>query len=229
MAREETGLLRDQLDALCKQDATWGMPHYLLAEIYQKLALDTYTRMVQVDSRGYWTLLLKGETLEYAHRESDAESAYRDASHAQPGAVGIHFRIGQLLLKKHQVADAIAEFEQELAKDPYNNSASEALGEAYVEQRQSEKAIPLLLHAIGEDPKIPSAYLMLARAYLMQDKPLAAATMFERALKLAPKNVNAHYQLAQTYQDLGREEEAEREFATVRKLRAHDRADHVAQ
>lgn len=226
MAREETKLLRDQLDSLCKQDSVWGMPNYLLAKVYQKLALDTYTRMAEVDSRGYWTLLLKAESQEYVHLDSDAENTYRDASRARPGAVGIHYRIGRLLLKKHQTTDAIAEFEQELATDPHNSSASTALGEAYVEDRQLGKAIPLLLRAIDEDPKTSSAYLVLARAYLMQEKPRAAATMFERALKLAPENVNAHYQLAQTYQDLGRQEEAEREFATVKKLRAQDRAAH---
>jgi tetratricopeptide (TPR) repeat protein len=224
MTRGETRLLRGQLELLFKQDPAWGMPHYVLAGIYQKLSLDTYTRMAEVDLRSFWTLLLKAETLEYPHPDSDVEEAYRDASRERPGAVGIHLRLGQLLLKKHQAADAIAEFEQELATDLYNNSARASLGEAYVEQRQLEKAIPLLLRAIDEDAKTPSAYLVLARAYLMQERPLAAATMFERALKLAPENVNAHYQLAQTYQELGREGEAAREFATVKRLRAQGRA-----
>jgi Tfp pilus assembly protein PilF len=50
--------------------------------------------------------------------------------------------------------------------------------------------------------------------------------MFERALKLMPEDVNAHYQLAQTYQELGRAEEADREFAIVKRLRTKYRAPH---
>lgn len=226
MARNEFTLLCDQLTALSRQSADWEMPRYLLAEVYRRLSVNTYARMAEVEPDGYRTLLLKAETLDDAHYYSDAAKTYRAAMSARPDAAGIHYRLGLLLLNERQLSEAISEFEQELVLDPRNTQARVALGEAYVEQYQLEKAVPILHRAIEEDPKAPSAFLSLARAYLMQGDPSAAAPMFERALKLMPEDVNAHYQLAQTYQELGRAEEADREFAIVKRLRTKYRAPH---
>jgi tetratricopeptide (TPR) repeat protein len=224
ISRGELQLVRGQLESVIQAKPGWLMPRFLLGDVYRRLALGTFARMVELDPKGYQAMLIEAETLDSARRDEEAEKAYRAVLLARPEASGIHYRLCALLLRRRRLPEAIAECQRELASDAFHTQARVALAEAYLEQHQPEQALPLLRRAVEEDSRLASAFLALARAYRMLAQPAPAAAAFERALKIAPDDLGAHYQLAQTFQELGRDSEAEREFGVVRRLRARRRA-----
>ena len=61
---------------------------------------------------------------------------------------------------------------------------------------------------------------VLAVIELQKGDPELARGFLERAVKLDPQNYYAHYALGRSYQKLGRTDDANREFALQRSLRA---------
>ena len=58
---------------------------------------------------------------------------------------------------------------------------------------------------------------------LARKQPAEAETELKKVVELVPNHVEAHYALARAYQQMGRNDDAEREFKIVAEL--HRRAD----
>jgi Flp pilus assembly protein TadD len=80
----------------------------------------------------------------------------------------------------------------------------------------------LALMAIGKRADLAAAHALLGKVFLREGDAARAASALERAIQLRPDLSQAHLQLAQTYQKLGRTAEAQREFATVRRLKEEE-------
>src|SRR5262245_1464209 len=74
--------------------------------------------------------------------------------------------------------------------------------------------------ALKLDPSAPDANGLLGKILFKQGKAAEAVKPLEFAVAKQPENTEFRYQLARIYQQLGRREEAAREFAEVEKLKA---------
>ena len=129
-----------------------------------------------------------------------------------------NYLLGQLALFRGRLADAIALTERELAINPSNAVALSQLGDAYTRQSQWDAAIAALQKSIWLNPYYSAPYILLGRAYMKKGQPSTAEGMLRRAIQYDPNNRSAHYLLAQLLQQLGRVDEARREFEIADKL-----------
>jgi len=69
------------------------------------------------------------------------------------------------------------------------------------------------------NPYYSGPYILLGKAYMKKNQPSTAEEMLRRAIQFDPNNKSAHYMLGQVLQQLGRLEEAKREFEIAGRLR----------
>ncbi len=87
-----------------------------------------------------------------------------------------------------------------------------------LKQGRKDEAISTLRRAIAIDSKNFEARWSLGRALMLNEMYGEAVEVLQVAVSLDPQRPDAHYQLGQALRRLGRNEEAEREFAIVEKL-----------
>lgn len=79
-------------------------------------------------------------------------------------------------------------------------------------------AEPLLKKAVALAPKDSHVHEQLGHLYLQRQDFSAAQQELQQACRLDPQNSGLHFLLGQAYHHLGRQQEAEAEFATSRQL-----------
>ena len=84
---------------------------------------------------------------------------------------------------------------------------------------EEEHAGEILRRSLERKPDFAASHALLGKIQLGESKLEAAAASFEQAVRFRPDFTQAHLQLAQTYRKLGREADAAREFAIVRRLK----------
>jgi tetratricopeptide (TPR) repeat protein len=153
-------------------------------------------------------------------RQGDWKKAiaeYRVLLAREPKMPGIHSRIGQIILTLPATAtsndEARKEFEQELKVYPQNASAEYLLGELARKSGQLPQAIEHYRNAARLSPGLAEPHFGLGRCLLDSDRAADAVGPLETAVKLAPDNPTIHFTLAHAYQELGRKDDAAREFA----------------
>ena len=132
---------------------------------------------------------------------------------------GANLLLGQIALFRGRFDDALTFTQRELALNPANANAFSQLGDAYVRQSRWDDAIGALQKSIWLNPYYSAPYILLGRAYAKKEQHAAAEGMFRRAIEYDPNNRTAHYLLAQLLQQLGRTDEAKREFEIAERLR----------
>ena len=150
--------------------------------------------------------------------ESQAESELTRALQKDPRMPNANYLLGQMALFRGRFAEAIALTERELANNPSNAMALSQLGDAYARQSKWDEAIAALQKSIWLNPYYSAPYILLGRAYMKKEQPSTAEGMLRRAIQYDPNNRAAHYLLAQVLQQMGRAEEAAREFEIAERL-----------
>jgi predicted Zn-dependent protease len=92
------------------------------------------------------------------------------------------------------------------------------IGDANIRQAKWDEAVRALQRSLWLNPYFSGPYILLGRAYLKLAQPAAAESMLRRGIDYDPNNRTAHYLLAQVLQQLGRSDEAAREFARAEQL-----------
>ncbi|PYT47157.1 MAG: hypothetical protein DMG47_02555, partial [Acidobacteria bacterium] len=151
----------------------------------------------------------------------EAAAEYRQILEHNPHAIGIHFRLGRLLLSKpdpdaSMTDQAKEEFQQELEIDPTNAGAEYVLGELARQAQHIPEAIEHFTRATKLDASFGDAFLGLGMALVFNKQYSDAILPLETAVKLQPANPAGHYQLAIAYGQTGRKEDAKREAALQR-------------
>jgi tetratricopeptide (TPR) repeat protein len=164
--------------------------------------------------------LIAAQMMTRLEMEPQAEAELTQALGKDPKLPSANFLRGQVALFRGRLDEAIALTQRELAINPLNAMALSQLGDAYVRQSNWDAAIAALQKSIWLNPYYSAPYILLGRAYMMKEQPAAAEGMLRRAIQYDPNNRTAHYMLAQVLQQLGRREDAKREFEIVEKLRA---------
>ena len=235
LARTYTGLKRDSKAVEVALELNRLYPDdpeilYQTGKIYGNFAFLTIQKLEHAGPDSVWKHLAAAETLESQGSNSLAIEEYRKVLALEPQRPGVHYRLGRTLLaRSHQanspqdVADAAAEFEQELQISPGNANAAYELGEIRRKQANFEQAQKLFELAVNSYPEFEEAHLGLAVTLLALQKPEQALPHVLKATELNPQDEVAWYRLAQTQKMLGNKAGQQKALAEYRSL--HDQAN----
>ena len=190
---------------------------FMATHVYSDLAARTSKELMDAAPDSPLVVELNAEKFEKQGQWDKAIAEYKILLAREPRMPGIHFRIGQLILTLPATAtsndDARKEFEEELKVYPRNTGAEYLLGELARKGGRLQKAIEHYTNATRLSPNLAEPWFGLGRCLLDSDRASDAVAPLETAAKLAPDNPTIHMTLAHAYQELGRRDDAAREFA----------------
>jgi predicted Zn-dependent protease len=201
---------------------------YVTTHAYSDLATNASQELARTAPNSYPAQELYAESLEMQGKWSDAAIEYHKILAAHPDLIGIHYRLGRVILSEPPTADTIPdatkEFEAELKLDPKNADAEYILGELARQQSQWDDAIGHFSRAVKLDPGFAAAYLALGMSFNSTSKFADSVAPLEKYVHLEPADPAGHYQLAIACARTGRRAEAQKEIALQRDLVNKSRA-----
>jgi tetratricopeptide (TPR) repeat protein len=190
---------------------------FMATHVYSDLSARSSQELMEAAPDSPLVVEINAEKFEKQGDWRKAIAEYRVLLEREPRMPGIHNRIGQIILTLPATAtsndEARKEFEQELKVYPQNAGAEYFLGELARKSGQLPQAIEHYRNATKLNPGLPEPHFGLGRCLLDSDKAADAVGPLETAAKLAPDNPTIHFTLAHAYQEVGRKDDAAREFA----------------
>lgn len=162
--------------------------------------------------------LLTGQLMNRLELEDLAEAELREALRLDAKLPEVHYLLAQIAIFRSRFDEGLALLQAELAINPAHAMALYRMGDVYVRQEKWQDAIRTLQQSIWVNPYFSGPYILLGKAYSKTGQPGAAEEMLKRAVGYDPNNRSAHYLLAQVLQQMGKVEEAKREFAIAERL-----------
>ncbi|MGE0886217.1 MAG: tetratricopeptide repeat protein [Blastocatellales bacterium] len=132
----------------------------------------------------------------------------------------LYFSLGLSHFMLGQNNEAIAAFENEVRRNPLDTPSLYYLAEAYEKNGNLKDARRWVETALKIDPQLPEANGLFGKILFKQGKADEAVKPLEFAAAKKSDDHELRYTLARVYQQLGRREDAAREFAAVQKLKA---------
>ncbi|MCW5969579.1 MAG: tetratricopeptide repeat protein [Blastocatellales bacterium] len=173
--------------------------------------------------------LLRGQTLIAGGEFEKALAELESAARLDANLPRLHYSIG---LAYHQLGrnpEALEAFEKDLAVRPgdfltlyYVALLQESAGDLDAAERHLSAALKLA-------PESPDAMALHAKLLFKRGRAAEAVAPLEFAIKQNPTDTERRYLLARIYQQLGRREDAAREFAEVQRLKAKQLEDDRAR
>ncbi len=189
---------------------------YLAAHVYSDLSLRASRELMRTAPASPQLRELSAETFEAQGRWEEAAREYRAALERDPRRVGIHFRIGRLLLSRPggegHPEEARAEFEAELRINPEDAGSEFVLGELDRQAGNDAAALARFEGATKLDAAFTEAWAALGRMLVKLGRGTDAIAPLLTAEKHQPEDPQTHFQLAQAYRQAGRNEDAAREL-----------------
>jgi tetratricopeptide (TPR) repeat protein len=148
-----------------------------------------------------------------------AEAELKQALAKDPKTLRANYLLGQLALFRGRLDESIALTSNEVALNPSDAMALSQLGDAYTRASRTDEAIATLQKSMWLNPYYSAPYILLGRLYMKKEQPATAEGMLRRGIEYDPNNRSAHYLLGQLLQQLGRAEEARKEFAIAESLK----------
>jgi tetratricopeptide (TPR) repeat protein len=169
--------------------------------------------------------MLLGEVLDAANQEEQAIAELQAAVKASPREPEAHFGLGYMYWKQKRYEDARSAFEGELAQQPHHTQALTYLADTEMHMGDEKAAEEHLRQALKLDANIRLAHLDLGILQASRNDSEAAAIQFREAIRIDSSKPDAHYRLGRLLLSIGREKEAEGEFAKVKQLAPKERPD----
>jgi predicted Zn-dependent protease len=136
---------------------------------------------------------------------------------ASPDFPNIHYAYGHFLLDVRDVDKAIAQFEEEIRRDPNDvNSRLQIAAARYRED--SDAGIRYAQEAVKIAPKLPLGHYLLGLLLLDLGKAAEAIPELEVAKKSYVDEPRIYFALASAYAKVGRKQEAAQARATFTRL-----------
>ena len=147
---------------------------------------------------GCGILLVLLATLTRAHSTTfrDSETCFRDVIAKNPDSVTARSNLGNILLQKGAVDEAILQFRRSVQIDPSYQYGRYNLGAALLQKGEIDESISQLRQVLYVDPNHRQAYYTLANALAKKGETNEAIAYYGRALKLVPDFPDAHCNLA---------------------------------
>jgi tetratricopeptide (TPR) repeat protein len=189
-----------------------ALAHSCLWSKQYQCVLDTYHEILMLNAESAEADMLAGEAEDELENYEGAIQQFRAAVKANPREPDVHFGLGYLLWSRRQFAEAVGEFQAELANNPDHAQALVHLGDTDIQLNHPELAPPLLKKAAEIDPRLELAHFdlgILAADAGRNDEALRELLLAE---KLAPADVGIHWHLARLYKAMGKRDASKAEF-----------------
>jgi Flp pilus assembly protein TadD len=211
-----------------------SVAHYLLGD-----ALDAWGQTEQAKSH-YLDALSIDPTCSLAHNNlgtallaegnlEQAEEHFLEATRYKPHFVEAHTNLGAILIRQGKLQEATGELAKATEINPDYAEAYFNLGIALAQQGRRDEAAAKYAEAIRlyssypEALRVNSAYADACTALgvllAQSGRTHEAVSYLLEAIRSKPNQADAHYNLALAYLDLGRREEAGREFEAAERIR----------
>lgn len=161
--------------------------------------------------------LLKGQSLIVSREYEQALEEFKLAEQSQTQLPRLYYSKGLALYQLGRTSDALAAFEKESVKDPITVYYLALLMDI---EGKSEQALSLLKDLLNQYSDSPEANQLFGKILFNQGKIAESLPPLEKARSLKPDDSELRLLLAKAYQKAGRKEDAAREFAEVKKLKA---------
>ncbi len=165
--------------------------------------------------------LLLGRAYHNLNRTFPAIDQFKKALELQPDLPLAHYHLGYAYQSQGRLAAALAEYEREIKLNPRFYDTYWLAGNIELEKQNLDPAESYFRKGINLRPDAPQAHYGLARVMLARGDLAVAEEELKKVLEQKPDDVEAHYALARMYQEIGRKNEAAREFQIVADLHAH--------
>lgn len=153
----------------------------------------------------------------------DAISQYEQALGKNPNIPGIHYELGEALMRspsRGSLDRSSRELLAALKVDPKNAGAEADLGWIAASRGELAQAEQDYRRALALQPDLTDALKGMAEICSRRGQAEQAVKYLLRARKSAPLDATISYKLASLYRKLGRTEQANKELARFEKLRA---------
>lgn len=195
---------------------------YISYRIYTDLAGEAMISLSLVDADSAQMHQVMGyEMMRYGDQPS-AIAHYRQAIKANPNLPGLHFELAEALNTDKaggNKAEAEAEYKLALQQNPTDEKAECRLGEFASDRGDLDEALKHYQRAYELQPQEPAAMLGLAKIYAARKQLDKAASLLEQLEKNDPTDDSVHFRLGTVYRQMGRTEDAKREFAEYQKYK----------
>jgi tetratricopeptide (TPR) repeat protein len=169
------------------------------------------------------TLMLVGQTWEEIGNHLRAVAAYHRVLQAVPSQPRAHYYAGVAYIRSDRPADAAVEFQAELRLTPNDADAKYNLGFAYLQLSRRAEAVSLFEEVVAAHPEHADAQYQLGKILMDENKVKEAISHLEAAARLSPQTDYVHYQLQAAYRMDSRIQDADRELALYKEIKAGKR------
>jgi tetratricopeptide (TPR) repeat protein len=152
----------------------------------------------------------------------DAYSLWTDTVAKRPDNDRAHNNLGNALLDRGLIADAIAHYQTALRLKPDYPEAHSNLGNALLKAGRGPEAIVECQKALQLEPAYAKAHNNLANALLEAGRIQEALTHYHAAVHLKPGDPKNHYNLGNAWLKAGRLRDAIAEYKTALTLQPDD-------
>ncbi len=197
---------------------------YLAFRVYNDLADSARNKLAIVAPDSGRIHLLMAEEFVKAGDAAHAIHQYELALKQDPSFLGVHFELGEALLKESlaegSLSRATDELQLALKEDPRNAAAEAKLGFIEGYRGHTAQAEEHDRRALALNPDQLEALLGLGAILRDRGESEKAAELYTRASVSDPLDETIHFRLAQIDRQLGRTAEAEREMKLFKEI--HD-------
>ena len=163
---------------------------------------------VMVMAGGLTVIACGGMTIGQLQYWQDDESLFRHALAVTQGNFVAHNNLGNDLLRRDQVEEAIVQYQQALAIQPGYELAHCNLGAALLQRGQVDDAIIEFQKALALQANLAAAHEQLGNALIQKGRVDEAVMHFQKALESQPDLAQAHVDLASALLEKGQACEA---------------------
>jgi tetratricopeptide (TPR) repeat protein len=144
----------------------------------------------------------------------------RAAQALNPDLPKLNYSLGLCYINLGRNKEAIAAFEAELKQGTADATTRYHLATMYEVEGNIEAAHRNLTEALKLMPETPESNALLSKILIKQNRGAEALLPLEKAVAADPTDPTKRYSLARLYRQLGRQKDADREFAEVQRLKA---------
>ena len=173
------------------------------------------------------TLLLIAQAWNEMGYYPQAAAACHKALQIDPQLQHAHFLAGSAYTRLEKYDDAVNEFRAEMTLSPGDVENEYSLAYVLLRQSKTDEAIGHLKAVLNQAPDHPGANYQLGKALLDGGQTKDAISYLEAAARLSPNLDYVHYQLQMAYRKEDRREDADRELAIYKQIKADKRESSV--
>jgi tetratricopeptide (TPR) repeat protein len=175
---------------------------------------------------GILVVLLAVLTWRQAGMYGSAETLWRATLARNPDCSMAHNNLGNILLSRGQVDEALTHFQKAVEIEPANEAAHDSLGTVLLQKGQTDEAMAHFQQALQIQPDHAGTYYNLGTALLQKGRTDEAIVQFQKALQRRPDDVLTHNNLGNALFRQGRFQEAAVHFQAVLNVQPDDALAH---